>query len=122
MRRGALLLLLVTAALSSGTPLSAQTRKTEIKTPAGRFPLEVTAEYLGMAGKKTVVRIRLSSPELSKAAASHGMRSFAGELRGTFSRRVAMVQAFRYRVAGDIKDGKTLGYYFVRPTPAGTYG
>ena len=121
MRRGALLLLLVTAALSSGTPLSAQTRKTEIKTPAGRFPLEVTAEYLGMAGKKTVVRIRLSSPELSKAAASHGMRSFAGELRGTFSRGEEMVQAFRYPVAGDVTDGKTFTYSFLRPLPPGNY-
>ncbi|PYQ34403.1 MAG: hypothetical protein DMF55_09455, partial [Acidobacteria bacterium] len=121
MRRGALLLLLVTAALSSGTPLSAQTRKTEIKTPAGRFPLEVTAEYLGMAGKKTVVRIRLSSPELSKAAASHGMRSFAGELRGTFSRGEEMVQAFRYPVAGDVTDGKTFAYSFLRPLPPGNY-
>src|SRR5947208_2751225 len=121
MRRGTLLLLLAAAVLSFGTPLSAQTRKTEVKTPAGRFPLEVTAEYLGMAGKKTVVRIRLSSPELSKAAASHGMRSFAGELRGTFSRGEEMVQAFRYPVAGDITDGKTFAYSFLRPLPPGNY-
>ena len=100
---------------------SAQTRKTEIKTPAGRFPLEVTAEYLGMAGKKTVVRIRLSSPELSKAAASHGVRSFAGELRGTFSRGADMVEAFRYPVAGDVADGRTFTYSFLRPVLPGSY-
>ena len=101
--------------------LPAQTRKAEIKTPAGRFPLEVTAEYLGMAGKKTVVRIRLSSPELSKAAASHGVRSFAGELRGTFSRGADMVEAFRYPVAGDVADGKTFTYSFLRPVLPGSY-
>ena len=101
--------------------LPAQTRKAELKTPAGRFPLEVTAEYLGMAGKKTVVRIRLSSPELSKAAASHGLRAFAGELRGTFSRGEEMVQAFRYPVAGDVLDGKTFTYSFLRSLLPGNY-
>jgi VWFA-related protein len=111
-----LLAVLLPAALAS-----AQTRKTEIKTPAGRFPLEVTAEYLGMAGKKTVVRIRLSSAELSKAAASHGVRSFAGELRGTFSRGADMVEAFRYPVAGDVADGKTFTYSFLRPVLPGSY-
>ena len=121
MRRRALLLVLAAATLSGGGPLSAQTRRTELKTPAGRFPLEVTAEYLGMAGKKTVVRIRLSSPELSKAAASHGLRSFAGELRGTFSRGDQMVEAFRYPVAGDLTDGKAFTYSFLRPLPPGAY-
>ena len=90
----ALSLVLLPAAL-----LLPQTRKTDLKTAVGRFPLQVTAEYLGMAGKKTVVRIRLSSPELSKAAASAGVRAFAGELRGTFSRGAEMVEAFRYSVA-----------------------
>jgi Ca-activated chloride channel family protein len=102
-------------------PATAQSRKTELKTPAGRFALEVTAEYLGMAGKKTVVRIKLSSPELSKAAAAHGVRAFAGELRGTFSRGADMVEAFRYPVAGDITDGRTFTYSFLRPVLPGNY-
>ena len=112
------------AALLTLTPsswLPAQSRKTELKTLAGRFPLEVTAEYLGMAGKKTVVRIKLSSAELSKAAASHGVRAFAGELRGTFSRGADMVEAFRYPVAGDITDGRTFSYSFLRPVLPGNY-
>jgi VWFA-related protein len=115
--------LIFSAGLLALIPLSLlpQTRKTEIKTPAGRFPLEVTAEYLGMAGKKTVVRIRLSSAELSKAAADHGVRSFAGELRGTFSRGADMVEAFRYPVAGDVADGKTFTYSFLRPVLPGSY-
>jgi len=101
--------------------LSAQPKQTELKTPVGKFALEVTAEYLGMAGPNTVVRIRLASPELSKAAASRGVRSFAGELRGTFTRGKDMVQAFRYPVAGDVMDGKTFTYSFLRPVPPGSY-
>jgi len=101
--------------------LSAQPKQTELKTPVGKFALEVRAEYLGMAGPNTVVRIRLSSPELSKAAASRGFRSFAGELRGTFTRGKEMVQAFRYPVAGDVMDGKTFTYSFLRPVPPGSY-
>ncbi len=115
------LLLAVALTVSAAGPLPAQTRSTELKTPVGRFPLEVTAEYLGMAAGKTVVRIRLSAPELSRAAASKGVRAFAGELKGTFSRGEEMVQAFRYPVAGDITDGKTFAYSFLRPVPPGNY-
>jgi hypothetical protein len=114
--------ILVLAATAAMAPaLLAQTSKTELKTPAGRFPLEVTAEYLGMAAGKTVVRIRLSSAELSKAAASKGIRAFSGELRGTFSRGSDMVQAFRYPVSGDIMEGKTFTYSFLRPIAPGNY-
>ena len=111
---------LLTLAPASGLPAQSRS-KTELKTAAGRFPLEVTAEYLGMAGKKTVVRIKLSSPELSKAAASHGVRAFAGELRGTFSRGADMVEAFRYPVAGDVTDGRAFTYSFLRPVLPGNY-
>jgi VWFA-related protein len=113
--------LAVALALAPVSILPAQTKKTELKTPAGRFPLEVTAEYLGMAADKTVVRIRLAAPELSKAAASKGVRTFSGELRGTFSRGEEMVQAFRYPVSGDILDGKPFTYSFLRPVPPGNY-
>jgi VWFA-related protein len=116
-------MLFLVAALA-WAPLSvvpAQTKKTELKTPAGRFPLEVTAEYLGMAADKTVVRIRLAAPELSRAAASKGVRTFSGELRGTFSRGEDMVQAFRYPVSGDILDGKPFTYSFLRPVAPGNY-
>jgi VWFA-related protein len=111
------LLLLVLIPLT----LSAQTKKTELKTPVGRFSIEVTAEYLGMAAGKTVVRIRLASPELARAAASKGVRTFSGELRGTFSRGSDMVQAFRYPVSGDIMDGKPFTYSFLRPVAPGNY-
>jgi VWFA-related protein len=119
LRKISILVALLALALFSNLP--AQTKKTELKTPAGRFPLEVTAEYLGMAADKTVVRLRLSSPELSKAAAAKGVRTFSGELRGTFSRGNDMVQAFRYPVSGDIVDGKTFTYSFLRPVPPGNY-
>src|SRR5512143_3160132 len=114
-------ILVIAATLAMAPALLAQTSRTELKTPAGRFPLEVTAEYLGMAAGKTVVRIRLSSAELSKAAASKGIRAFSGELRGTFSRGSDMVQAFRYPVSGDVMDGKTFTYSFLRPIAPGNY-
>src|SRR5512132_1789286 len=104
MSRTTLFLVVAAMAVLPGSPASAQTRRTELKTPAGRFSLEVTAEYLGMAAGKTVVRIRLASPELSRAAASRGVRTFSGELSGTFSRGNDMVQAFRYAISGDIMD------------------
>ena len=87
--------------VGSGTLQILSSNASELQAKLG-FPLQVTAEYLGMAGKKTVVRIKLSSPELSKAASSAGVRAFAGELRGTFSRGADMVEAFRYPVAGDV--------------------
>lgn len=116
--------MIVLAAVLALAPLPgvlAQTRKTELKTAVGRFPLEVTAEYLGMAAGKTVVRIRLASAELSKAAAAKGVRTFSGELRGTFSRGAEMVQAFRYSVSGDILDGKAFTYSFLRSVAPGNY-
>jgi VWFA-related protein len=116
-----IVILVAALALAPLLVVSAQTKKTELKTPVGRFPLEVTAEYLGMAADKTVVRLRLASPELSKAAAAKGVRTFSGELRGTFSRGNEMVQAFRYPVSGDILDGKTFTYSFLRPVPPGNY-
>jgi VWFA-related protein len=114
-------LLAAALALAPVSITSAQTKRTELKTPVGRFPLEVTAEYLGMAANKTVVRLRLASPELSKAAAAKGIRTFSGELRGTFTRGDDMVQAFRYPVSGDILDGKPFTYSFLRPVPPGNY-
>ena len=82
--------------LSAELPAQDQKKSTEVQTTAGKFSLEVTAEYLGMASGKTVVRLRLSSPQLSKALSARGVRFASGELRGSFSRGADMVEAFRY--------------------------
>ena len=111
--------LLLAALLSA--PLAAQSRRTELKTPAGRFPLQVTAEYLGMAGPKTVVRIRLAAPELSRAALARGLRSFSGELKGSFHRGESPVEAFRYPVAGELMEDRPFTYSFLRAVPPGNY-
>ena len=117
--------LLATGVLAILFPLAAlaqaQKKDTEVSTPAGKFSLEVTAEYLGMASGKTVVRLRLSSPQLSKALSARGVRFVSGELRGSFSRGEEMVQAFRYPVSGDIDGGKTFTYSFLRPVAPGAY-
>ena len=101
--------------------LTAQSKQTELKTPVGKFALEVTAEYLGMAGPNTVVENPSRFAGALEAAASRGVRSFAGELRGSFTRGKEMVQAFRYPVAGDVMDGKMFTYSFLRAVPPGSY-
>ena len=106
-------------------PAIAQTagsrQQTDLKTPLGRFALEVTPEYLGMAGKKTVVRLRLASPELSRAASSKGIRFVSGELSGSFSSAGKVIETFHYPVSGEIDGGKAFAYSFLRAVPPGTY-
>ena len=112
------------AALSAQTqqlPVKDQKKTAEISTPAGKFALEVTADYLGMAAGKTVVRVRMSSPQLTSALAARGVRFLSGEVRGTFSKGDEMVEAFRYPVSGDIDGGKTFSFSFLRPVPPGNY-
>jgi len=119
---GFLLAVLATwaAAVSAQAPIP-QKQKTDVKTLVGSYALEVTPEYLGMANKKTVVRLRLSSPELSKAASSRGVRAVSGEVRGTFASGGQVVDTFRYPVTGDVEGGKTFTYSFLRAVPPGTY-
>jgi Ca-activated chloride channel family protein len=113
-------LLSLPAAVSAQAPIP-QKQKTDVKTLVGSYALEVIPEYLGMANKKTVIRLRLSSPELSKAASSRGVRAVSGELRGTFASAGQVVDTFRYPVSGDVEGGKTFTYSFLRAVPPGTY-
>jgi len=110
--------------LASGAPAVAQQSQqlsTQIDTPGGQFPLYVTVEYLGMAGTKTVVRIRLRAPELSMAAAKRGLTSFTGELQGTFLKGEDAVQSFKYPVSGEVGQKTTFGYAFLRSIEPGSY-
>ncbi|MEX1245106.1 MAG: VWA domain-containing protein [Thermoanaerobaculia bacterium] len=113
------LLLLPLLALAAAAP--AQTRQTELSTDAGQFPLYVTVEYLGMAGLKTVVRIRLRAPELSMAAARRGLKTFSGELSGSFLKGEDIVQAFKYPVSGELGEKTTFQYGFLRAIEPGSY-
>jgi VWFA-related protein len=106
--------------LAAGLPAQT-TRQTQIDTAGGQFPLYVTAEYLGMAGVKTVVRVRLRAPELSMAAAKRGLRSFSGELQGSFSKGEDIVQAFKYPVSGELGERTTFQYAFLRAIEPGAY-
>ncbi len=98
-----------------------QTRQTDLETPAGKFPLYVTAEYLGMAGLKTVIRVRLRAPELSMAAAKRGLTSVSGELAGAFLKGDDVVQAFKYPVSGEVGVRTTFQFAFLRSVEPGTY-
>lgn len=106
--------------LAAGLPAQT-TRQTQIETSGGQFPLYVTAEYLGMAGVKTVVRVRLRAPELSMAAAKRGLTSFSGELQGSFSKGEDIVQAFKYPVSGELGERTTFQYAFLRAIEPGAY-
>ncbi len=123
MKRPSSLLGIGVLAVLLSAELAAQDQKknTEVQTTAGKFSLEVMAEYLGMASGKTVVRLRLSSPQLSKALTARGVRFVSGEVRGSFSRGADMVEAFRYPVSADIDAGKVFTYSFLRAVPPGAY-
>ena len=99
----------------------AQKRKVDVKTPAGKFPLEISPEFLGMAAGKTVVRFRLSAPELTSGLASRGVRSFSGELNGTLFQNGETVQTFHYPVTASLAGGAAFSYSFLRAVKPGTY-
>ncbi len=111
----------VLAVLLAAGGATAQTLQAPVSTDVGQFPLYVTVEYLGMAGVKTVVRIRLRAPELSMAAAKRGLRSFSGELQGSFAKGEDIVQAFKYPVSGNVSERTTFQYAFLRSIEPGSY-
>ncbi len=98
-----------------------QTREAQLATEAGNFPIYVTVEDLGMAGVKTVVRVRRRAPELSMAAAKRGLKSFSGELQGSFAKDENIVQAFKYPVSGSLDERTTFSYAFLRAIEPGEY-
>ncbi len=112
-------LALFAAAASRGQTTPDQ--QTQLSTEGGSFPLGVTAEYLGMAGLKTVVRVRLRAPELSMAAAKRGLTSFSGELRGSIVRKDQVADSFRYPVSGEVSTHSTFTYAFLRALEPGSY-
>jgi VWFA-related protein len=114
-------ILALAVGLSVAARGAAQTRQTELSTEGGQFPLYVTAEYLGMAGVKTVVRIRLRAPELSVAAAKRGLTSFSGELKGNFVRKDQVADSFHYPVSGEVSARTTFQYAFLRALEPGQY-
>lgn len=105
----------------AAAPAPGQSIQTDLSTEAGKFPLYVTAEYLGMAGLKTVMRVRLRAPELSMAAGRRGLKSFSGELQGSFLKGEDIVQAFKYPVSGEIGTRTTFTYAFLRAIEPGSY-
>jgi Ca-activated chloride channel family protein len=113
-----ILLLLAAAAFAQD---AAKPRQLPVKTKVGTFNLVVETDFLGMAGKKTVVRVRLTAPELSREAASRGVKAFHGQLKGGFRQAEAEVDSFEYAVTVDLTGGAPFAYSFLRPVPPGDY-
>ena len=114
-------LLAILACLLVPAIVFGQKRETQVQTPAGKFALEVVPEYLGMAGGKTVVRLRLTFPDLSKAAKARGVTFLSGKLSGDFRQGDHVVDTFQYPVSGEVREGQAFTYSFLRSVPPGTY-
>jgi VWFA-related protein len=107
-------------AVAQAPPTNEQ-HQSDLSTSSGKYPLYVTAEYLGMAGQKTVMRVRLRAPELSIAAGKRGVTSFSGELQGNFLKGTDVAQSFKYPVAGEIGTRATFTFAFLRAIEPGSY-
>jgi VWFA-related protein len=93
-----------------------------IKTKVGTFALGIETDFLGMAGKKTVVRIRLTAPELSREAVARGVKGFAGQIKGGFRQAdETEVDSFQYPVTAEISKDAAFAYSFLRAVPPGSY-
>jgi len=99
----------------------AKTRQIPVKTKVGTFPLGIETDYLGKAGKKTVIRIRLTAPELSREAAARGAKGFAGQVKGGFRQAETEVDSFQYPVTADFGGGAAFAFSFLRAVAPGTY-
>ncbi len=115
-------LLALCLALATAGPVFAQKRKgTELNTRVGKFPLEISSEFLGMASGKTVVRIRLASPELTKGLSARGVRGFSGHLQGTLLQNGEISQSFHYPITASLASGAAFSYSFLRAVKPGSY-
>jgi VWFA-related protein len=113
-------------ALAAAVGLAAQSqdkpaKPLPLKTKAGTFPLGIGTDFLGEAGKKTVVRFRLTAPELSREASSHGIKAFRGVLKGGFRQAEADMDSFEYPVTADFSGGAPFAYSFLRSLAPGDY-
>ncbi len=111
-----LLLAAVSLAQDAGPP-----RQIPIKTKVGTFPLLLETDFLGMAGKKTVVRVRLAAPELTREAVTRGIKGFSGRLQGGFRQAETEVDSFQYPITADISAAEPFRFSFLRAIPPGTY-
>ena len=116
-----LIALFAIAAALAQQPAPREQKTTDLKTKVGTFPLEVNVEFLGMVNRKTVVRIKLSAPELSRGAAGKGLKSFQGELRGALMQSGQLVDVFKYPVSGELAPDKVFTYSFLRALAPGAW-
>jgi VWFA-related protein len=111
--------ILALGALVSG---QSQSSETKLKTPLKDFKIETGAQFLGTSEKGTVVRIRVSSPEIAQALYDRGIARYSltlkGEIRDSSKKAV---QTFSYPVSGEVGGGSPVSFTFLRALPPAAY-
>src|SRR5262245_54101479 len=98
------------------------TRQIPVNPKAGTFPLTLETDFLGTAGKKTVTRIRLTAPELTREAVNRGVKGFSGRLKGGFRQPdETEVDSFDYSVTSEVSTANPFSFSFLRAVPPGNY-
>ncbi len=99
-----------------------QSAETKLKTPVKNFKVETSAAYLGSIGDKTVVRIRLTSPEIAAAILGKGIHQYSMTLRGSIRGKLnGATEALSYPFSGKLSDGEPLSFSFLRSLAPGAY-
>jgi VWFA-related protein len=113
-----ILAFLLTPLLSAQT----QTSETKLKTLVKNFKIETETQFLGMLGKKTVVRVRLTSLEIAKAVASKGIHQYSMTLKGSIrGSSGAVEETLSYPFSGSIFEGAPLSFSFLRALSPGAH-
>jgi Ca-activated chloride channel family protein len=121
------LIVLLFAAFLSGAalaqvPPASQSSQTTLSTPIASYKVTTDTNFLGNSNGRTVVRIRLSSAELAQALQKKGVKQYSLKLTGKIRAAAGPVQdEFQYPLAGDVREGESLTFSFLRPLPPGSY-
>ena len=113
-----LLAVMISPLLSAQT----QTSETKLKTVVKNFKIATETQFLGMLGKKTVVRIRLTSLEIANAVAGKGIHQYSMTLKGAIRTPAGSIEeTLNYPFSGSILEGAPLSFSFLRALSTGAH-
>ena len=109
--------------LAGGAPAGANEKgTTRLKTVVRDFRIDTSAEFLGSASGRTVVRIRLSSIDIARAVSGKGVHQYSMTLRGQIRNSAgAAVEALQYPFSGAIAKDSPITFSFLRALSPGKY-